>query len=85
MSSNKTTSILFSLLLIVAFAGNGIAQNVDQSALALKKGGEVLRKHAGFETKDERVEVGSWLTILIQLELLQRVFWQYCLPMTKVY
>ena len=60
MSSNKTTSILFSLLLIVALAGNGIAQNVDQSALALKKGGEVLRKHAGFETKDERVEVGSW-------------------------
>ena len=60
MLSNKTTSILFSLLLIVALAGNGVAQNVDQSALALKKSGEVFRKPAGFDTKDEQVKVGSW-------------------------
>ena len=60
MLSNKTTSILFSSLLIVAFAGNGVAQNVDQTALALKKRGEVFRKPAGFKTTDEQVEVGFW-------------------------
>ena len=60
MLSIKTTSILFSLLFVVALAGNAVAQKVDQSALALKKSGEVLRKPAGFDTKDEQVEVGSW-------------------------
>ena len=62
MLSNRTTSILFSLLLFVALAGNGIAQNVDQAALALKKRGEVFRKPAGFNTTDEQVEVGSWFS-----------------------
>ena len=36
MFSINTASILFSPLLIAALAGNGIAQNVNQSALALK-------------------------------------------------
>ena len=62
MLSNRTTSILFSLLLFVALAGNGIAQNVDQAALALKKRGEVFRKPAGFNTTDEQVDVGSWFS-----------------------
>jgi len=50
-------SALLIIILLQILSSNGYAQNVDESALALKKRGEAFRKAYGISTLDEQVEV----------------------------
>jgi len=62
MKSYKYPTYFLIILLLLVHSSIGYAQNVDESALALKKRGEAHRKAYGVNTLDEQVEVGMWFS-----------------------
>jgi len=62
MKSYKYPTYFLIILLLLFHSSIGYAQNVDESALALKKRGEAHRKAYGVKTLDEQVEVGMWFS-----------------------
>ena len=62
MKSFKNRTSFLIIPLILTLSSIGYAQNVHDSALALKKRGEAHRKAYGVNTLDEQVEVGMWFS-----------------------